>query len=55
MRLLVVEDDRTIREFLGRALTEGGFGVDLCSHAMEAESLALEGVHDALIVDRTLP
>lgn len=55
MRLLIVEDDRTIREFLGRALTEGGFGVDLCSHAQEAERLALEGVHDALIVDLTLP
>src|SRR5450631_313873 len=55
LRLLIVEDDRTIREFLGRALTEGGFGVDLCSHAEEAERLALEGVHDALIVDLTLP
>jgi two-component system copper resistance phosphate regulon response regulator CusR len=55
MRLLVVEDDNTIREFLTRALAESGFRVDACSHAGQAEKLALEGVHDALVVDLTLP
>jgi two-component system copper resistance phosphate regulon response regulator CusR len=55
MRLLVVEDDNTIREFLTRALTESGFGVDASSLGSKAEKLALEGVHDALIVDLTLP
>ena len=55
MRLLVVEDDRTIREFLTRALAESGFGVDASGLGREAEKLALEGVHDALIVDLTLP
>ncbi|MGB7135179.1 MAG: response regulator transcription factor [Acidobacteriaceae bacterium] len=55
MRLLVVEDDKTIREFLTRALVESGFGVDASALASEAEKLALEGVHDALIVDLTLP
>ena len=55
MRLLVVEDDNTIRDFLTRALTESGFGVDACSQGSEAERLALEGVHDALVVDLNLP
>jgi DNA-binding response OmpR family regulator len=55
MRLLVVEDDKTIREFLTRALVESGFGVDASALASEAEKMALEGVHDALIVDLTLP
>ena len=55
MRLLVVEDDNTIREFLTRALTESGFRVDACSHGSQAEKMALEGVHDALVVDLTLP
>ncbi|HEX4036623.1 MAG TPA: response regulator transcription factor [Acidobacteriaceae bacterium] len=55
MRLLVVEDDKTIREFLTRALVESGFGVDASALASQAEKLALEGVHDALIVDLTLP
>lgn len=55
MRLLVVEDDNTIRDFLTRALTESGFRVDACAHANQAEKLALEGVHDAMVVDLTLP
>lgn len=55
MRLLVVEDDSTIREFLGRALTEAGYRVDACSQAAEAEALAVEGLHDAMIVDLALP
>ena len=55
MRLLVVEDDNTIREFLTRALAESGYRVDACAQASQAEVKALEGVHDALIVDLTLP
>jgi len=55
MRLLIVEDDDTIREFLERALTEAGFRVDASPLGLDAEKLAVEGVHDALIVDLTLP
>jgi len=55
LRLLVVEDDTTIRDFLTRALAESGFRVDACAQGSQAEKLALEGVHDALVVDLTLP
>lgn len=55
MRLLVVEDDRTIRDFLSRALGEAGFRVDACAQGKEAERLAIEGLHDAMIIDLTLP
>ena len=55
MRLLVVEDDNTIRDFLTRALSEAGFGIDASSLGSQAEKMALEGVHDALIVDLALP
>lgn len=55
LRLLVVEDDHTIRDFLTRALTEAGFRVDACAQGAEAERLAVEGLHDALVIDLTLP
>lgn len=55
MRVLVVEDDNTIREFLTRALAESGFRVDACAQGSQGEKLALEGVHDAMVVDLTLP
>lgn len=55
MRLLVVEDDPAIREFLERALTESGYQVDTAPDAARAEMLALEGTHDAFIIDLGLP
>lgn len=55
MRLLVVEDDRAIRDFLERALSEAAYQVDTAVNATTAERLALEGVHDALIIDLGLP
>ena len=55
MRLLVVEDDTAIREFLDRSLSEAGYQVDTAANATEAERLAIEGIHDALIVDLNLP
>lgn len=55
MRILVVENDRTVRDFIERALTESGFTVDAAGLAGESEKLALAGVHDAVIVDPALP
>jgi two-component system copper resistance phosphate regulon response regulator CusR len=55
MRVLLVEDDPPIQDFLNRSLTEAGFCVDVARDAKTAETLALEGVHDALIVDLGLP
>jgi DNA-binding response OmpR family regulator len=55
MRLLVVEDDLSIQRFLKRALTEAGYQVDAASTAKEGETVALEGIHDALIIDLGLP
>src|SRR5271169_6707884 len=55
MRLLVVEDDVAIQEFLKRALGESGYQVDTASNAKTGELKALEGIHDAFIIDLGLP
>ena len=55
MRLLLVEDDVAIKDFLSRALTEAGYKVDAAEDAKTAEALALEGLHDAFIIDLGLP
>ena len=47
MRLLLVEDDVAIQDFLKRALAEAGYRVDIASNAKTGETLALEGIHDA--------
>ena len=55
MRLLVVEDDVAIQEFLKRALVESGYQVDTANNAKTGELKALEGIHDAFIIDLGLP
>lgn len=55
MRLLLVEDDARIAEFLSRALLERGYAVDHAPSAEGALELVSEGIHDALIVDVVLP
>jgi two-component system copper resistance phosphate regulon response regulator CusR len=55
MRLLLVEDDLPIQQFLKRALTEAGYQVDVAGNAKTAESLALEGIYDAFVIDLGLP
>jgi DNA-binding response OmpR family regulator len=55
MRLLLVEDDLPIQQFLKRALSEAGYQVDTAGNAKAAEAAVLEGIHDALIIDLGLP
>jgi DNA-binding response OmpR family regulator len=55
MRLLLVEDDPAIQDFLKRALIESGYQVDTASNAKAGELKASEGIHDAFIVDLGLP
>lgn len=55
MRLLVVEDDLAISGFLERALADAGYRVDTAVNAKAGELQALEGVHDAFIIDLGLP
>jgi DNA-binding response OmpR family regulator len=55
VRLLVVEDDAAIREFLNRGLTEAGYQMDTASDAKSALALAGEDVYDGFIIDLGLP
>ncbi|MGI8671562.1 MAG: response regulator [Luteitalea sp.] len=55
MRVLLVEDDATIAEFVATGLRQAGFVVD---HAADGEvglELAVTGPHDVAIVDLMLP
>ncbi len=55
MRILVIEDDRETASWLVKGLAESGHVADLAVDGEEGLGLALEGVHDAIIVDRMLP
>lgn len=55
MRLLLVEDEAEIRDFLRASLEEAGYQVDIAADGQAAESLAAETTYDVLIVDLGLP
>lgn len=55
MHLLIVEDDRAAADYLRQGLTEAGHVVDVAFDGESGLTLALEGGHDVLVVDRMLP
>ncbi|HEX3434134.1 MAG TPA: response regulator transcription factor [Solirubrobacteraceae bacterium] len=54
-RVLVVEDEPGIVDFLQRGLTANGFEVESCLDGAEGERLALSGTFDAVVLDLMLP
>jgi two-component system copper resistance phosphate regulon response regulator CusR len=55
MRLLLVEDEVEIQNFLQRSLTEAGYQVEAAGDARTAERMTIESIHDVLVVDLGLP
>jgi two-component system, OmpR family, copper resistance phosphate regulon response regulator CusR len=55
MKLLVVEDDTKTVQSLQKGLTEEGFVVDVCRDGETGLHLALNAVHDLIILDVMLP
>jgi DNA-binding response OmpR family regulator len=55
MRLLLVEDDLEIQNFLKDSLTDAGYQVEAAVDSRSAERLATGASHDVLIVDLGLP
>lgn len=55
MRLLVIEDDETVRETLCRQLGDAGFGIEQAADGREGLYFALEYPVDLAIVDLGLP
>jgi two-component system, OmpR family, response regulator MprA len=56
MKILVVDDERAVRESLRRALVLQGYEVELASDGAEAlERLAADGQADAVVLDILMP
>lgn len=55
MKILVVEDERTLAQVLGDGLREAGFLVDLCHDGRSALEQAYVQAYDAIVLDQMLP
>jgi DNA-binding response OmpR family regulator len=54
-RILVVEDEQKVASFIKKGLEEEGYAVDIAGDGEEGLAIALEGVHDLIILDIRLP
>jgi len=55
MKILLIEDDRTIAGYVAKGLREAGFAVDCAHDGLDGLDRGLEGTYDAAIVDIMLP
>ncbi|HEX5868262.1 MAG TPA: response regulator [Beijerinckiaceae bacterium] len=53
--ILVVDDDRRLRELLARFLTQNGYRVTTAASAAEAQAMSESLVFDALVLDVMMP
>ena len=54
-RILAVDDEQTITDFVGYALEKEGFSVDIAANGEDALKLATENDYDLFILDIMLP
>lgn len=55
MKILVIEDDPTVGQFVKRGLEQQRWGVDLVDNGDEGERHAITGNYDLVILDMRLP
>jgi heavy metal response regulator len=55
VKLLVIEDDRMVGQYVKRGLSEAGFQVDLVENGTDGLRLASEGQYDVVVLDLRLP
>jgi two-component system copper resistance phosphate regulon response regulator CusR len=55
MRILVIEDEKRIADFLGRGLESAGYAVDLANDGKRGLALIHESDYDLVILDLNLP
>ena len=55
-KILIAEDDSSMRHFLGEALRRAGHEVDVCADGQAAlAALMADGTHDLLLTDIVMP
>ena len=55
MRLLVIEDEQKVANFIRQGLEEEGYAVDHAADGASGLQIALEGLHDVIVLDVMLP
>ncbi|MGH8618638.1 MAG: heavy metal response regulator transcription factor [Burkholderiales bacterium] len=55
MRILIVEDEAKLADYVHKGLTENGYVVDIARTGIDGKHLAVEGEYDLVLLDLMLP
>lgn len=55
MKILIVEDEKDLRESLAEGLQLSGYAVDTCEDGAAADEMAFVGEYDLIVLDLNLP
>ncbi|BEU96262.1 heavy metal response regulator transcription factor [Acidovorax sp. DW039] len=55
MKILIIEDEAKLADYLRQGLSEAGYAVDVAHNGVDGLHQALEGAYDLLILDGMLP
>lgn len=55
MKLLIVEDDAQVREYVAKGMAEAGYAIDVAEDGKQGLFLATTEHYDAIVIDRMLP
>ncbi len=55
MKILVIEDDKTVGQYVKRGLVEAGYHADLIGDGADGLRMAAEGHYDLIVLDLRLP
>ncbi len=55
MKLLIVEDEAKLAEYLRKGLSEEGYVVEVATNGVDGLHMATEGAHDLIVLDNMLP
>ena len=55
MKLLIVEDEAKLADYLRKGLAEEGYVVEVAGNGIDGLHLATEGSHDLIVLDAMLP
>jgi two-component system copper resistance phosphate regulon response regulator CusR len=55
MKILLIEDEAKLSNYLRKGLGEAGYSVEVADNGVDGLHMALQGSHDLLILDAMLP
>lgn len=55
MKILLIEDEVKLSEYLRKGLGEAGYNVDVVHNGVDGLHMAIEGSYDLLVLDAMLP